>query len=45
MIKNIEKLFNTIGRKILDSSFKQDFYSLPYRAESKTYTKVLKELK
>ena len=44
-LKNIEKLFNTIGRKILDSSFKQDFYSLPYRAESKTYAKVLKELK
>lgn len=42
-LKNIEKFFNTIGRKILDSSFKQDFHSLPYRAESKTYAKILKK--
>lgn len=40
-LKALEKLFAKIARKVRDSHFK-DLHTLPYRAESKTYTKILK---
>ncbi|TLD80888.1 aminoglycoside 6-adenylyltransferase [Helicobacter sp. MIT 05-5293] len=43
-LKNCEKFFVKIAEKIMYSCF-QDFQTIPYQTEAKTYAKILKELK
>lgn len=44
VLKNCEKFFVKIAEKIMRSCF-QDFQTMPYQTEAKTYAKILKELK